>query len=121
MVERARARAGALDYGSPGIGFTPHLTMELFKSVAGIDDVTGSQLEFDQVSAVTSRATSRSPQTTAVHRVDPPFGDGERAAPEAWLAVAQEWETFSRPHRDGPARRRSRRRGRRRGPAASAA
>ena len=37
FVAHAKRNPGKLRYGSPGIGFTPHLTMELFKSVAGID------------------------------------------------------------------------------------
>jgi tripartite-type tricarboxylate transporter receptor subunit TctC len=37
FVQHVKQNPGKLRYGSPGIGFTPHLTMELFKSVAGID------------------------------------------------------------------------------------
>lgn len=37
FVQHAKKNPGKMRYGSPGIGFTPHLTMELFKSVAGID------------------------------------------------------------------------------------
>jgi tripartite-type tricarboxylate transporter receptor subunit TctC len=37
FVEYAKKNPGKLRYGSPGLGFTPHLTMELFKSTAGID------------------------------------------------------------------------------------
>jgi tripartite-type tricarboxylate transporter receptor subunit TctC len=37
FVKHAKQNPGKLRYGSPGIGFTPHLTMEYFKSVAGID------------------------------------------------------------------------------------
>jgi tripartite-type tricarboxylate transporter receptor subunit TctC len=37
FVQHAKQNPGKMRYGSPGIGFTPHLTMELFKSVAGID------------------------------------------------------------------------------------
>ena len=33
----ARKQAGALSYGTPGIGTSPHLCMELLKSMAGID------------------------------------------------------------------------------------
>ncbi|MCC6531689.1 MAG: tripartite tricarboxylate transporter substrate binding protein [Burkholderiales bacterium] len=36
-VKYAQQNPGKLRYASPGIGFTPHLTMELFKSVAAID------------------------------------------------------------------------------------
>lgn len=37
FVRYAREHPGTLRYGSSGIGFTPHLTMELFKVAAGID------------------------------------------------------------------------------------
>ena len=37
LVDHARANPGRLKYGSSGIGFTPHLTMEMFRRVAGIE------------------------------------------------------------------------------------
>ena len=37
LVTLAKAKAGALNYGSPGIGTGPHLAMELFKQEAGIN------------------------------------------------------------------------------------
>ena len=37
FVDYAKKNPGKLHYGSPGIGFTPHLTMELFKSTAAIN------------------------------------------------------------------------------------
>jgi tripartite-type tricarboxylate transporter receptor subunit TctC len=36
LVQLAKARPGALNYGSPGIGTPPHLASELFKRAAGI-------------------------------------------------------------------------------------
>ena len=59
FVAHAKKNPGKVRYGSPGIGFTPHLTMELFKTTAGIDvlhvpyksgsqaiaDVLGGQIE----------------------------------------------------------------------------
>ncbi len=35
LVERARANPGKMTFGSSGIGATPHLSMELFKSMTG--------------------------------------------------------------------------------------
>jgi len=35
LIEHARANPGKLTFGSSGIGATPHLTMELFKSMTG--------------------------------------------------------------------------------------
>jgi len=37
FVKHAKQNPGKMRYASPGIGFTPHLTMEYFKAVAGID------------------------------------------------------------------------------------
>lgn len=37
FVKLAKANAGKFKYASSGIGASPHLTMELFKAVAGID------------------------------------------------------------------------------------
>jgi tripartite-type tricarboxylate transporter receptor subunit TctC len=37
FVEYAKARPGKLNYGSPGIGTTQHLSMELFKLITKID------------------------------------------------------------------------------------
>ena len=39
FVAYARANPGKLSYGSGGVGASPHLTMELFRSMAGIDVV----------------------------------------------------------------------------------
>jgi tripartite-type tricarboxylate transporter receptor subunit TctC len=60
LVADAKARPGVLAYGSGGVGSTPHLAGELFKSLAGIDvvhvpykggapalaDLVGKQLSF---------------------------------------------------------------------------
>jgi len=37
FIALAKKRPGALSYGTPGIGTSPHLSMELLKSMAGID------------------------------------------------------------------------------------
>ncbi len=37
FVQYAKQNPGKMRYGSPGIGFTPHLTMEMFKAAAHID------------------------------------------------------------------------------------
>jgi len=37
FVAYAKANPGRVNYASSGIGFSPHLTMELFKTTAGID------------------------------------------------------------------------------------
>ena len=37
LVALAKQKPGQLTYGTPGIGTSPHMSMELFKSLAGID------------------------------------------------------------------------------------
>jgi len=37
LVALAKARAGQLNFGSPGVGSSPHLAGEVFKIVAGVD------------------------------------------------------------------------------------
>lgn len=39
LIAHAKANPGKLSYGSPGVGTSPHLSMELFKSIAGINVV----------------------------------------------------------------------------------
>ena len=39
LIDVAKAQPGKLSYASPGIGSTPHLAGELFKSMAGVDMV----------------------------------------------------------------------------------
>ncbi len=39
FIAYAKANPGKLSYGSPGVGTSPHLSMELFKSIAGINVV----------------------------------------------------------------------------------
>ena len=39
LIALARANPGRLNFGSGGVGSTPHLSVELFKSAAGIDAV----------------------------------------------------------------------------------
>src|SRR5438270_6709550 len=69
LIAAAKAKPGALSYGTPGIGTSPHLCMELFKSMAGIDlqhvpykgtsaavmDVIGGQIQVAFATALTAK------------------------------------------------------------------
>ena len=69
FVALAKAKPGALSYGTPGIGTSPHLSMELLKSMAGIDlqhvpyrgtaaavtDVIGGQIAATFANALTAK------------------------------------------------------------------
>jgi tripartite-type tricarboxylate transporter receptor subunit TctC len=39
FVAHAKARPGAISYGSPGVGSSPHLSMEMFKLASGVNVV----------------------------------------------------------------------------------
>ena len=69
FIALAKKRPGALSYGTPGIGTSPHLSMELLKSMAGIDiqhvpyrgtaaavsDVIGGQIAATFANALTAK------------------------------------------------------------------
>src|SRR5437016_298049 len=69
FIAMAREKPGKLSYGTPGIGTSPHLSMELLKSMAGIDlqhvpyrgtaaavtDVIGGQIAATFANALTAK------------------------------------------------------------------
>ena len=69
LIAAAKAKPGALSYGTPGIGTSPHLCMELFKYLAKIDlqhvpykgtaaavtDVMGGQIQVAFATALTAK------------------------------------------------------------------
>ena len=69
FIALAKSKPGALSYGSPGIGTSPHLCMELLKSMAGLElehvpykgtapavtDVIGGQIAAMFANALTAR------------------------------------------------------------------
>jgi len=69
FIALAKAKPGALSYGTPGIGTSPHLSMELLKSMAGIElqhvpykgtaaavtDVIGGQIAATFANALTAK------------------------------------------------------------------
>jgi tripartite-type tricarboxylate transporter receptor subunit TctC len=69
LIAAARAKPGALSYGTPGIGTSPHLCMELLKYMAKIDlqhvpykgtaaavtDVMGGQIQVAFATALTAK------------------------------------------------------------------
>ena len=69
LIAAAKAQPGKLTYGTPGIGTSPHLCMELFKSMAGVDlqhvpykgtaaavmDIIGGQIDVAFATALTAK------------------------------------------------------------------
>ena len=69
LIAAAKAEPGKLTYGTPGIGTSPHLCMELFKSMAGVDlqhipykgtaaavtDIIGGQIDAAFATALTAK------------------------------------------------------------------
>jgi len=69
LIAAAKAQPGKLSYGTPGIGTSPHLCMELFKSMAGVDlqhvpykgtaaavmDIIGGQIDVAFATALTAK------------------------------------------------------------------
>jgi len=69
FIALAKRKPGAMSYGTPGIGTSPHLSMELLKSLAGIDvqhvpyrgtaaavtDVIGGQIAATFANALTAK------------------------------------------------------------------
>ena len=69
LIAAAKAEPGKLTYGTPGIGTSPHLCMELLKSMAGVDlqhvpykgtaaavtDIIGGQIDVAFATALTAK------------------------------------------------------------------
>ena len=69
LIAAAKAAPGKLTYGTPGIGTSPHLCMELFNSMAGVDlqhipykgtaaavtDIIGGQIDVAFATALTAK------------------------------------------------------------------
>ena len=69
LIAAAKAQPGKLTYGTPGIGTSPHLCMELLKSMAGVDlqhvpykgtaaavtDIIGGQIDVAFATALTAK------------------------------------------------------------------
>ena len=80
FVNHAKANAGKLKYGSSGIGFTPHLTMEMLQRAAGIQllhipyksapqgvsDVIGGQIDVMFTNVPTSITNIRAERVRAI-------------------------------------------------------
>jgi tripartite-type tricarboxylate transporter receptor subunit TctC len=74
FIALAKKQPGKLTYGTPGIGTSPHMSMELFKSMAGVDiqhiPYRGTvpaltDVMSGQISAMFSNALSAKPQIEA--------------------------------------------------------
>jgi len=80
LIELAKRKPGALSYGTPGVGTSPHMAMELLKSMAGIDiqhvpykgtapaltDVMGGQIAAMFANALTARPQIESGRVRAL-------------------------------------------------------
>ncbi len=69
LIAAVKAEPGKLTYGTPGIGTSPHLCMELFRSMAGVDlqhvpykgtaaavmDIIGGQIDVAFATALTAK------------------------------------------------------------------
>ena len=69
LIAAAKAEPGKLTYGTPGVGTSPHLCMELFKSMASVDlqhvpykgtaaavmDIIGGQIDVAFATALTAK------------------------------------------------------------------
>ena len=80
FIAMAREKPGKLSYGTPGIGTSPHLSMELLKSMAGIDlqhvpyrgtaaavtDVIGGQIAVTFANALTAKPQDDSGRVRAL-------------------------------------------------------
>src|SRR5262245_43132651 len=80
LVNHAKANPGKLKYGSSGFGFTPHLTMEMFRRAAGLEllhvpykgapqaisDVMGGQIDFMFLNVPTALSNVRAGRVRGV-------------------------------------------------------
>src|SRR5262245_12558064 len=80
LIALAKQKPGELTYGTPGIGTSPHMTMELLKSMAGIDlrhipyrgtapavtDVISGQISATFANALTARPQVESGKVRAL-------------------------------------------------------
>ena len=84
FIALAKKQPGKLTYGTPGIGTSPHMCMELFKSLAGVDlqhipyrgtvpaltDVMSGQITCHVLDRALGQAADRGRQGARVRRVD---------------------------------------------------
>src|SRR3954470_9174087 len=95
FIALAKAKPGALSYGTPGIGTSPHLSMELLKSMAGVDlqhvpyrgtaaavtDVIGGQIAATFANALTAKPQVDSGRVRALAVSGPKRVDAFPAVP----------------------------------------
>ncbi len=84
FIALAKKQPGKLTYGTPGIGTSPHMCMELFKSMAGVDlqhipyrgtvpaltDVMSGQINAHVLDRALGQAADRGRQGARLRRVD---------------------------------------------------
>src|SRR2546428_7119399 len=91
FIALAKQKPGALSYGTPGIGTSPHLCMELLKTMAGIDvqhvpyrgtaaavtDVISGQIQVAFATALTAKPQVDAGRVRALAVSRPRRGEGE--------------------------------------------
>src|ERR1051325_11469932 len=92
LIAAAKAQPGKLSYGTPGIGTSPHLCMELFKSMAGVDlqhvpykgtaaavmDIIGGQIDVAFATALTAKPLIDAGRPRALRSEERRVGQGGR-------------------------------------------
>jgi tripartite-type tricarboxylate transporter receptor subunit TctC len=109
LIALAKQKPGALSYGTPGIGTSPHLCMELFKYMAGIDvthvpyrgtaaavtDVMSGQIQLAFATALTAKPQVDSGRVRALAVSGPRRVDALSSVPPVGEAVpgyeAMQW------------------------------
>ena len=108
FIALAKAKPGALSYGTPGIGTSPHLSMELLKSMAGIDlqhvpyrgtaaavtDVIGGQIAATFANALTAKPHVDSGRVRALAVSGPSRVDAFPAVPPVAEAGVRGYEAM---------------------------
>src|SRR3954454_17032917 len=119
LIALAKQKPGALSYGTPGIGTSPHLCMELLKYMAGVDithvpyrgtaaavtDVMSGQIQLAFATALTAKPQVDAGRVRALLDSGPRRVEALPSVPPVADAVpgyeAMQWYGFLQPARGG--------------------